>query len=242
MYEFKSREILEIVKEIEALREHVENRKREITLAFSSWDVKHDARLTIFANVISVTNSTHLAMIFVGQHLCDPSWWPNTTKRDRPIPSEAKRVYLISEYDTFVRIGFVQTLLSSVESGFRILLRALDPAACIAGTAEFKSVYDCLLKSKVSSTPKESIELMDLLRYIRNTIHNNGLYFSRSGTDEQVVYEGRSYTFVHGKSVDFVTWGLLISLVRNLVDLTAQVVVDTNVAGIGTIQDPFTMK
>jgi len=240
MYEFKSTELLQIVREIESLRDHTDNQKREIMLKYPSWDVIHDARLTIFAKVINVANSTQLALTFIGQHLLDPFWWQNTAKE--AIPSDSANIY-INEYNNFTKIGFVQFVFSSIESGFRIFLRALDPTACNNGAAEFKSIYECLLKSKLSSTPKESIELLDLLRFIRNTIHNNGIYYSRAGTNEQVIYKGRSYQFIYSKAVDFVTWGFIISVVRDLVDLAAQVVFDPNVVILsGTIQDPFALK
>jgi hypothetical protein len=98
----------------------------------------------------------------------------------------------------------------------------------------------CLLRSKLITNPPGAIDLLDLLRFIRNTVHNNGVFFNRGGTDEQVVYKGNTYSFFYGKAVNFVTWGFLISVANDLIDLVASVANDPSLAGIaGRIQDPF---
>jgi hypothetical protein len=149
----------------------------------------------------------------------------------------------INEFDSFIKIGFVQFIFSSLESGLRINLRALDSSACNNATAKFKSIYECLLRSKLAGVPPGSIDLLDLFRCIRNTIHNNGVFYNRSGNDEQVVYNGSTYCFIYGKAVNFVTWDFIISIVHDLIDLVVVIVCDPNVVLImGTIQDPFAQK
>jgi hypothetical protein len=138
-FEFKSPEVLETVRKVERLRDHAEAQKSAWCLRYPSWDVIHDARLTTFAKVINVTNSAQLALTFVGQHLLDPIWWSGTAKK--AIPQNDANIY-VSEFESFAKIAFVQFLFSSVESGFRILLRPVDPSACSQGTADFKSVYE----------------------------------------------------------------------------------------------------
>jgi len=239
-FAFKSPEVLETVRKVERLRDHAAAQKSALCLRYPSWDVIHDARLTTFAKVINVANSAQLALTFVGQHLLDPIWWRGTAKK--AIPPNDANIY-INEFENFAKIAFVQFLFSSVESGFRILLRAVDPSACSQGTAEFKSVYECLLRSKLMTNPPGAIDLLDLLRFIRNTVHNNGVFFNRAGTDEQVVYRGNTYSFFYGKAVDFVTWDFLISVADDLVDLVVAVVSDASLAGIaGRIQDPFAQR
>jgi hypothetical protein len=74
-------------------------------------------------------------------------------------------------------------MFSSIESSLRLFLRALDPTACNGGMKEFNSIYDCLFNSKLATAPADGIELLNLLRLVRNTIHNNGVYFNPRGTD-----------------------------------------------------------
>lgn len=239
-FQFRSPDLLAIVRNIEHLRDHTDEQKHTLIIRYPSWDVAQDARLTLFAKMINVANSAQLALTFIGQHLLDPLWWQGTAKK--AIPVNDANIY-VNEFNNFAKIGFVQFLFSSFESGFRVLLRAVDSSACSQGTSEFKSVYECLIKSKLVTTPAGAIDLLDLLRFIRNTVHNNGVFFNRAGTDEQIVYNGNTYRFLYGKAVDFVTWDFIISVAQDLVDLAVAVVSDASVAEIaGTIQDPFAQR
>lgn len=239
-YSFKSPELLQVVQGIENLRDHADTQKQTLMSRFPSWDQIHDARLTTFSKLINVSNSTQLALTFAGQHLVDPIWWQHTAKE--AIHHNDMTIY-VNEFLNFAKIGFVQFTFSSVESGLRILLRAIDPSACSRGTAEFKSVYECLFRSKLASSPTGAAELLDLLRFIRNTVHNNGVFYNKASDDEYVVYRAKSYDFFYGKAVDFVTWEFIIRVLHDLVDLLVAVVNDPSVSGIaGTIQDPFAQK
>ena len=72
---------------------------------------------------------------------------------------------------------------------------------CNNGTADFKSIYD--LKLKLQQQRKDYKDLLDLLRHICNTIHNNGVYFHPDGKNKTVTYKGEQYMFDIGKPVKF---------------------------------------
>jgi len=104
----------------------------------------------------------------------------------------------------------------------------------------FKSVYDYLLTPKLSRCPSESIELLDLLRLVRNTVHNNGVYFHRSGRNEIVHWRGEDYEFKQGFPVDFVNWSFCIDIADASRGLLRSVVEDPNLQGFNLeITDPF---
>jgi len=169
--------------------------------------------------------------------LLNSIWWQTISKE--PVPTSDRVVYA-KEFQNFAKLGLVQFSFSSIESTFRILLRAIDPGACRGGTDSFKSIYECLLRSNLSSAPVDAVELLDLLRHVRNTIHNNGVYFHRDGKNAQVTYKEMTYHFRHGQRVDFVHWDLLLTLTDDVRQLLVQVVSDEAVAGItGQITDPF---
>ena len=74
------------------------------------------------------------------------------------------------------------------------------------------------------------VELLDIARVIRNTIHNNGVYFHKSGNNETLSYKGRCYCFKHGKPVDEVgNWPFIIEIISDLVSLVIDVVRDSNI-------------
>ena len=229
--------MLKIVRSLESLRDKAYSKKERIIDDFPQIDTEHDARITTFSKFINVTNSSQLGLTFAGQHLLSSNWWKKTARKD--IPDQEKSIY-INEFENFTKLGFVQFIFSSTESGLRLILKAINSQACNNGTAAFKSIYECLLRSKLSQYPKESVELLDLLRLNRNTIHNNGVYFHKSGNNESVTYDGTTYDFKIGKPVDFVTWDFIIEISEDILDLLDKIVRDQNVASINqTINDPF---
>ena len=50
---------------------------------------------------------------------------------------------------------------------------------------------------------KDYTDLLDLLRHIRNTIHNNGVYFYPDGKNKRVTYKRKQYMFDIDKPVKF---------------------------------------
>ena len=84
------------------------------------------------------------------------------------------------------------------------------------------------------------MDLLDLLRLVRNTIHNNGVYFAPDGQDAVVTYKGITYHFYHGKAVDFASWDLLLEIADAVRQLLLDVIADQAVSGVpGQIADPF---
>ena len=65
----------------------------------------------------------------------------------------------------------------------------------------------------------EEFELLDLGTAVRNTIHNNGRYFDRRGSDRDITWRGRSYRFEQGKAPSFIDWEFHRLLVTALIDL-----------------------
>lgn len=156
-----------------------------------------------------------------------------------PISDADKQMYA-NEFANFTKVGFMHALFSSLESSLRLFLRALDPAACNGGMAEFKSIYDCLFRSKLAAAPMDGTQLLDPLRLVRNTIHNNGVYFNRRGGNVTSNWQGGTYEFKQGAPVDFVTWEFLIQVSDSLMTLLREIVNDANLRNIAVeIDDPF---
>jgi len=229
--------VLKQIEHLQRVRDAASDTKTRLIGLYPRWDTIRDARLTMFSKLINVLNSTQLAYILAGKHLLDKGWWVQIAKR---LPTDSDLNIYIREFDAFTKIAFVNLVFSAAESSMRLILRAIDPKACSNGTAEFKGVYDCLLKSKLVSTPPNSVELLDLWRIIRNTVHNNGVYFHRSGTDENVTYKRETFTFRIGQPVEIAVWSFLLELTHDLVFLVEAVVSDLVIVGVDQeITDPF---
>jgi hypothetical protein len=224
---------MDLILAIQQLRDSFVTTKDSLIQKHPTWDKVKDARLTLLSKCVNVLNSTQLGMVHIQFNLTQRQWWTSISKS--PIADADIQIYL-NEFDMFIKLGFLQFLFASIESSLRLIVKAIDPTACSGGTAEFKSIYSFLLKRL---TLQKYEALLDLLRCIRNTIHNNGVYFHRSGNNKTVVHNGITYTFEIGKSVDFVNWQFLFDLLPELRQMIIEVVESNEVSSIDTIVDPF---
>jgi hypothetical protein len=163
--------LMDIISQIQKVRDLFRASKDKLIAAHSSWDKGNDARVTLFSKCANVVNDVQLGLIFIQFHLTQQQWWKSIAKKN--IPDHDKKIY-IDEFSMFVKIGLLQFIFSSIESSFRIFVKTIDPSACAGGTAEFKNIY-AFLFARFGLQKWES--LLDLLRCVRNTIHNNGVYF-----------------------------------------------------------------
>ena len=233
-------EVHRLIEQLQPIRDRAVDDKTAVVALYPFVAPEHDARITAFSKLINVLNSLQLSFTFLSKHLLHKEWWEVIART--PIPDCDKQVYA-NEFANFVKVGFVHAMFSSIESSLRLFLRALDPTACNGGMAEFKSIYDCLFSSKLATGPTDGIQLLDLLRLVRNTIHNNGVYFNPRGGNVTLSWQGQTFEFRQGAPVDFVTWEFLIQVADSLRILLRQVVEDTNLRNVTVvIDDPFSHR
>ncbi len=230
-------EVHKLIQLLQPVRDQAAEDKRAIVALYPNVDPKHDSRITAYSKIINVFNSFQLALTFISKHLLHKQWWDAITTRE--IPDDDKQIYA-NEFANLIKVGYIQGIFSAIESSLRLFLRALDSTACNGGMSQFKSIYECLFKSKLASNPPDGIALLDLLRLVRNTIHNNGVYFHPTGNDASVTWRGTTCDFKQGKPVNFVTWEFLIEVSDAIRLLLGEVVKDANLQSInGEIPDPF---
>jgi len=227
----------ELIKLVEPIRDKASNDKENISIIYQSFAPTNDARIAAFSKLINVLSSLQLSLTFIWKHLMRKNWWSGTAKEI--IPEKDVKIY-VKEFENFSKIGFVQLIFSVVESSFRQFLRALNPVACRGGTSSFRNIYMCLLKSKLSTYSPESIKFLDLFRHLRNTIHNNGVFFEERGRDIVVIWKKVKYEFKHGAPLEFVTWDFIMEISDTIRELLKAVVLDSNLQAIKEeILDPF---
>ena len=224
---------MDLIRELGRVRDAFLAAKDEIFLRHPTWDKMKDARVSIFSKCINVCNSTYLGMTYIQFHLIQERYWKTISVRH--LPREDIQIY-IKEFDMFIKMGLLQFIYSSIESGFRLFVKTIDPKACAGGTSEFKNIYSFFL-TRLGLSKFE--HLLDLLRLIRNTVHNNGVYFHRSNIDETVTYQRKKYFFRIGKPVDFVNWRFLLSLMPDVRNLLIAVVESRQISRAVKILDPF---
>lgn len=206
---------------------------RDNLIVANQWHI-YDIRVTPFTKIINAINCTALGFDSMIGYLASTITFPDGTKRD-PVSS-----CYIFELAGYYKIAFVQCVFSATESSLRLLLRALNPTACNNGTAEFKSIYDCLIRTELElSCANDWISMLDLFRLIRNTFHNNGVYFHKSGLNESILYRGARYHFRYGEKIDFVYWDLCKEILDDVIILFSHILAHHRVLSLPQIKDPF---
>jgi len=200
-----------------------------------NWDISKDARITIFSKCINVCNSSNLSFICLDNHMLKLDWWNDKFPHS---PNRDDIQIFVNEFEMFTKLAFIQFLFSSIESGLRIYVKNLDPTACNNGTSEFKSIYSYLL-NRIGLKNHET--MLDLLRLIRNTIHNNGVYYHKSAKNESVIYKNTTYDFVIGQKIPFVTWDFLFEVCEDIPHFLFEVVNSVDIKQLPTVYDPFSL-
>lgn len=215
----------------------VENIKTDINklrVSHPSW-TETDIRISSFAKLQNAIIATTLGLKFYTDYLIDQDWW-NTNSANYS-PDDKKRINLA--YENFQKIGIIQVGFLAIESSIRSILRAIDKTACKNATAEFKSIYEHLIRTQLSLS-NDWCDLLDLWREVRNTIHNNGVYFPKNGYDKTISYKGKTYQFLNGKKIDFITWDMFVELLEEARMFLGDIIDHPKVSGIsGTLTDPY---
>ncbi len=212
--------------------------KQSLVTDYPAWPVGTDVRTGLFFRLHNQLNPAMYAALAIHRHMVKPGWWMPVI--GKPLDGDSMRVELLN-LSQFLKIGLLHQVFSTIEASYRILLRALDPLACDGATAEFKSVYDCLLGAKLA-LPEDDRAVLDVLRNLRNTVHNGGVVFHRKARDQQVQYRGVLYDFQHQELVQFAAWEPILTWIDDVVSLSNQVMRHPSIAGLPVpVVDPSAM-
>jgi hypothetical protein len=197
------------------------------------WIKNVDARSTCFQSLWNVARYAELSLHFLGNQLTDPGYW--ATFRGPTYPKRQIE-FEIMAYSQCAKAGTFHVAFAAAENSHRSFLRALDPDAASAARGEYKNVYEALFRTHLRA-PEDDLTLLDLLRLVRNTIHNEGVHRPRGIGRTDVVFRGVSYSFEDEKPIEFVTWGFVLDRLENLVDLHERAVHTRILASLAYIPD-----
>jgi hypothetical protein len=185
-----------------------------------AWIRTLDARAASFQSLWNVLRYTELSLYYVVQHLGDSEWW-STLRHGRP-PIRTVQ-FEFTAYTQCSKFATFHLSMSAMESSHRSFLRALDPNAARQATAEYKSIYECLLLTHLN-LPVEDVTLLDFMRLIRNTIHNQGIHRPHSEKSLSISFQGVEYEFPHAQPIEFVTWSFVLDRLNDLIELQRRIV------------------
>lgn len=166
-------------------------------------------------------------------HMADPMWWEQYGQGSGNLLAEYGR----TSFDKGIRGKLILDLVANLEHSFGLILRQFD-----AGNkaSKFGPICESLFRLKnpyLSSIPAEWETTFKLLRLIRNTVHTSWAYWPDNGKAETVVFQGRTFLFVIGRTLDFISWDLLVDLCQSVLTIATAVVRDANVVRLARVKD-----
>ena len=224
MLEYKDK-VLYYLDKLSLLREDYVEAFRTVKAQYS-YDYR-DARVAVFTKSASTMNTAFIGFVLIREELLDPSWWKQHI-------SELDNTTIIRQVEDFersIRSAFLNNFFASVESSFRYYSREISPGKFNNAAGNFKPIYEHLLSKNKLNLPNY-IPLLDLWRLMRNTKHNNGIFYPDNQKNCEVPYKGTIYKFEVGKVPQFLTWDLLLSIIPDTKDMLLSVVNSSNLVGI----------
>ncbi len=201
-------------------------KRQEISKKYSSWNTEKDARLSIFFRLQTAIKNNQFGITFV-QAFLDPAKLKNL-----PIV-HIESMFL--EYDKFMRFSFFQFIFSQIESSIRIFMRAIDIDAYYKKKYPFGNIYS-FIDNYLGL--KKYNDLFYFLRLIRNSIHNNGMYFPDNQKEPIINYREKSHTFKIGKPISCGDWITLFNVTEDIVSALKEIIESKEISILNFIDDP----
>jgi hypothetical protein len=194
-----------------------------LTHDFPSWNPSTDERITVFLKCCNIVCCSKLGLVFAQEHLSLDEWWRQFPKFLNGVDNHPSRS---AEFSTFMKVSLILGVFSLQEAALRRYLRAVDADACSAGSSEFASIYEALFNRITLPDDSKSRyrELLHFFREIRNSIHNNMVYYPRSRKHRAIAYRGSMYGFGVDQPLDFVGWKLLLLIMTDIGSMLADIV------------------
>jgi hypothetical protein len=197
---------------------------REPYAADASDYAHHDARREYFVSLQVILGNVQLTYTLMKDQLCDEGWWVSKVGEYKPEMAEQS----LREQALMAKWFSLHAMAMVTEETLRAIVRAGDPFT-IGPTENLKSTYDHVLK--VVSL-QELGPLFDLVRLVRNTIHNNGVHRPNNEKDETVEYDGRQFEFKVGETLDWLGEDFIAWLARRLHQAMTEIVASDPVVGL----------
>lgn len=177
---------------------------KDLRTGHANW-VQYDVRITVFRKCASTGINTIV-------HLSCREKYIGFAPKPYVFPgSPETQAHDLMNLDMSVKLCFFLTTFIAIESSLRYIFRVLWPNDTTCGTGPFFTLSQRILKELDLMNHED---LFGVLCTSRNAIHNNMAHFNSSRQDKTFSYQGRTYSFVCGKVIDWMTWEALIDLMN----------------------------
>ena len=166
--------------------------------------LKHDARREFFVTMRVILQNAQLGYLYMRDQLSDEGWWIKQHGEFRPKAA----TQALREYALMIKFFTIHALAMATEETLRAIVRSAPQTFTVSPEDSFQSVFRHVLK--VVSLQK-FLDLFEVMRNTRNTIHTNGIFRPKDGKNVHVIYKGRRFDFEVAKPLswlqeDFLVW------------------------------------
>jgi hypothetical protein len=224
---------LELISNLDNRRTRFFNLHLELKSNKPDIDDYYDARHSVLMKCYEAIQNTILGLYYIHTSLWHKEWWDKYCPID---PNSDNTINLKGSFENHLKISFITILFSSIESTLRIISRKLYPNLNNNATAEFFTVYTALLK-RLDLT--KHLPTLDFFRIIRNTIHNNGVYYHKNELDLSIPYRGKTFIFKIGKPHQHAIWENILYLMDDLLLLITDLLSNPSINDELEIIDPL---
>src|SRR5574340_197953 len=194
---------------IEAIRKAAENELQAVKSDYPSWP-ENDARRAAVMRLASILFFPVVSLYVMRKHMHDPAWWEQYAPGAGVDLADQGR----TAFNQGVKCRLIVELLGNLEHSFRLILNQLDPTN---KAKKVSKIFESLFRPshpRLNNIPAGWEPTLQLLRLIRNTVHNSWTHCPDNGENATVIFKGNSYEFTVGKPLDFVSWDLLGDLIE----------------------------
>lgn len=173
----------------------------------AEWIKNDDVRFTFYGKYINVLNATRISLFQNITFLSQPDW-VDTYNKNFSIQDKKNDFIYLKELDTHSRFSSFMGIASQFEATTLIIIRHLKnkDVPCSDNYGNFLSDQLKLNEWK---------DFITIVRHLRNTIHNNGIFTKE---DETIVFNELKYEFKNNKSVTL-SWTECFIIYQYLVEL-----------------------
>jgi hypothetical protein len=155
-----------LLQRLQQLKESIFQGRERLAAQNPTLDTEQDARLKALQKLINVIERTQFQVHIIGK-LLDDDWCQANLQNETQQGQDYKRM-LIVELEITTKYGFGMSFFTLLESYFRVLLRALDSAACNRATDAFAAnrqriVENLPTASRIDSEPKSRQRIVEIL-------------------------------------------------------------------------------
>ncbi|WP_424962619.1 hypothetical protein [Ekhidna sp.] len=193
---------------------------------------KEDFRTKFVGLSGNIFHTMLLDFAAVSMTICIPEWWEKHYKRK---PS-AGDISAVQNHGKFTKHAFLVFYFSKVETMIRKSLNLVSSGFDPTGVQSFKVVYDEYLKELNLET---EIPLFDLMRLLRNAVHNNGIFIHPRGRDREITWDSKTYQFKHQQLIDFISTEFLFYIYEEMIHSVNRIVRADRFNSMKSIEDKF---